>query len=93
MAEAIDPVNGLPSECDYLPTIAKVKGYLEPHWLSWQQTQERIDMGTGEQVVDQVPAQHDQRAMRQVDDVEHAPDQRHAECHEAIQAPEQNSIE
>ena len=43
VAEAIDPVNGLPSECDYLPTIAKVKGYLEPRWLSWQQTQERIE--------------------------------------------------
>lgn len=43
MAEAIDPVNGLPAECDYLPTLAKVKGYLEPRWLSWQQTQERIE--------------------------------------------------
>lgn len=32
IAEALDPVNGLPGECDYLPTIAKVKAYLEPRW-------------------------------------------------------------
>jgi hypothetical protein len=32
IAEAIDPVNGLPGECDYLPTIAKVKAFLEPRW-------------------------------------------------------------
>lgn len=36
MAEAIDPVNGLPGECDYLPTIAKVKAFLEPRWLREQ---------------------------------------------------------
>lgn len=36
IAEAIDPVNGLPGECDYLPTIAKVKGFLEPRWLREQ---------------------------------------------------------
>ena len=37
VAEAVDPVNGLPGECDYLPTIAKVKAFLEPRWLREQQ--------------------------------------------------------
>jgi hypothetical protein len=32
VAEAIDPVDGLPGECDYLPTIAKVKAFLDPRW-------------------------------------------------------------
>jgi hypothetical protein len=36
VAEAIDPVNGLPGECDYLPTIAKVKAFMEPRWLREQ---------------------------------------------------------
>ncbi len=36
IAEAIDPVNGLPGECDYLPTIAKVKAFLEPRWIREQ---------------------------------------------------------
>lgn len=30
VAAAVDPVDGLPGECDYLPTIAKVKTFLEP---------------------------------------------------------------
>lgn len=42
VAEAIDPVNGLPSECDYLPTIAKVKAFLEPRWRNFERTQELI---------------------------------------------------
>ena len=37
IAEALDAVNGLPSECDYLPTIAKVKAFLEPRWQREQQ--------------------------------------------------------
>jgi len=32
IAEAVDPRHGLPSTCDYLPTIAKVKAFLEPRW-------------------------------------------------------------
>ena len=27
VAEAIDPVDGLPGECDFLPTITKVKAF------------------------------------------------------------------
>lgn len=34
--EAVDPVHGLPSICDYLPTIAKVKGFLEPRWQNME---------------------------------------------------------
>lgn len=41
VAQAIDPVHGLPSECDYLPTIAKVKGFLEPRWQDHCRTLER----------------------------------------------------
>ncbi|BEV44786.1 hypothetical protein [Afipia carboxidovorans] len=32
IAEAIDPVHGLPSECEFLPTLAKVKAFLEPRY-------------------------------------------------------------
>ena len=44
VAEAIDPVHGLPSECDYLPTIAKVKGFLEPRWLQFLRMEEFREM-------------------------------------------------
>lgn len=40
VAEAIDPVDGLPGECDYLPTIAKVKAFLEPRYLNFVRLQE-----------------------------------------------------
>lgn len=30
IAEAIDPRHGLPSTCDFFPSIAKVKAFLEP---------------------------------------------------------------
>ena len=40
IAEAIDPVNGLPGECDYLPTIAKVKAFLEPRRRNFERMQE-----------------------------------------------------
>ena len=42
VAEAIDPVHGIPGECDFPPSIAKVKGFLEPRRLAWQETQDRI---------------------------------------------------
>jgi hypothetical protein len=40
IAEAIDPVNGLPGECDYLPTIAKVKAFLEPRRRNFERMQD-----------------------------------------------------
>lgn len=43
VAEAIDPVDGLPGECDYLPTIAKVKAFLEPRWKNFERMQELRD--------------------------------------------------
>jgi len=46
VAEAIDAVNGLPGECDFLPTIAKVKSFLEPRWQEMvrkQDMQERFN--------------------------------------------------
>ena len=36
IAEAIDPRNGLPSTCDFFPSIAKVKGFLEPRWQNME---------------------------------------------------------
>lgn len=40
MEEALDPVNGLPGECDYLPTLAKVKAFLEPRRRNFERMQE-----------------------------------------------------
>lgn len=40
VAEAIDPVDGLPGECDFLPTIAKVKAFLEPRRRNFERMQE-----------------------------------------------------
>lgn len=40
VAEAIDPVDGLPGECDFLPTIAKVKAFLEPRWKNFERMKE-----------------------------------------------------
>lgn len=40
VAEAIDPVDGLPGECDFLPTLAKVKAFLEPRWRNFERMQE-----------------------------------------------------
>ncbi len=41
IAEALDVVNGLPGECDFLPSIAKVKAFLEPRW---QREQHMLEM-------------------------------------------------
>jgi hypothetical protein len=43
VAEAIDPVDGLPGECDYLPTIAKVKAFLEPRRRNFERMKELRD--------------------------------------------------
>jgi hypothetical protein len=40
VAEAIDPVSGLPGECDYLPTIAQVKAFLEPRRRYFERMQD-----------------------------------------------------
>lgn len=41
-AEAIDPVDGLPGMHTFLPSIAEAKKVLEPKFLAWQESQERI---------------------------------------------------
>ncbi len=43
VAAAIDPCDGLPGQCDYLPTIAKVKAFLEPRWRDECRTQELME--------------------------------------------------
>lgn len=43
MAEALDPVNGLPATCEFLPTIAKVKAFLEPRWQDHCRTLDRME--------------------------------------------------
>ena len=40
VAEALDPVHGLPGECDYLPSIAKVRAFLEPRRRNFERMQE-----------------------------------------------------
>ena len=57
------------------------------------QSQERIDAKLAEQEIDGIAAQHDEGAMGEIDDVEHAPDQRHAERHQAIEPAEQDSVD
>lgn len=43
VAAALDPVNGLPSECEFLPTIAKVKAFLEPRYQKLLRDKEMED--------------------------------------------------
>ena len=58
-----------------------------------RQRQERIDASDREQIIDGIAAQHDESAMREIDDVEHAPDQRHAERHQAIETAQQDAVD
>ncbi|MBN8968952.1 MAG: hypothetical protein J0G95_10880 [Rhizobiales bacterium] len=39
VAEAIDPVHGLPSESKFLPTISEVKDFLEPRYAQYLRMQ------------------------------------------------------
>ena len=57
------------------------------------QRQEGIDAQLGEQEIDGIAAQHDEGAMGEIDDVEHAPDQRHAERHQAVEPAEQDPVD
>lgn len=40
VADAIDPVNGLPSLHDYPPTMKQAKAYLEPRWQAEERSRE-----------------------------------------------------
>lgn len=39
---AVDPVHGLPAQCEFLPTLAKVKAFLEPRFREHQAHLERV---------------------------------------------------
>ena len=54
---------------------------------------ERVKMQVGEQEIGRIAAEHDERAMRQIDDIEHAPDQRHAERHDPVQPALQHAVD
>ena len=58
-----------------------------------RQCRERIDPGLRIEVVERVAAQHDERAVRQIDDLEDAPDEAHAEPHQAVEAAEQDPVD
>jgi hypothetical protein len=42
VAAAVDPVQGLPGACEFLPTLAKVKAFLEPRYREHLAHQERV---------------------------------------------------
>ena len=46
-----------------------------------------------EQEIDDIAAQHDEGAMGEIDDVEHAPYQRHAERHQPVEAAQQDAVD
>jgi hypothetical protein len=39
---AVDPVHGLPAQCEFLPSLAKVKAFLEPRFREHQAHLERV---------------------------------------------------
>lgn len=42
VSAAVDPVHGLPAQCEFLPTLAKVKAFLEPRFREHQAHLERV---------------------------------------------------
>lgn len=42
VAAAVDPVHGLPAQSEFLPTLAKVKAFLEPRLREHQAHLERV---------------------------------------------------
>ncbi len=42
IAEAVDPVNGLPGKLKFLPSIAETKEFLEPKYQEWIRQQDMI---------------------------------------------------
>lgn len=55
VAAALDPVNGLPGECDFLPTIAKAKAWLEPRWQELERTRERMERANRKRLPEPAP--------------------------------------
>ena len=58
-----------------------------------EQPDERVDVRLGEQRVGEVSAQDDQDTLGDVDDVEHAEDQRQAHRHEGVDAPDEDAVD
>jgi hypothetical protein len=42
VSAAVDPVHGLPGVCEFLPTLAKVKAFLEPRYREHLAHLERV---------------------------------------------------
>ena len=42
VSAAVDPVHGLPAACEFLPTLAKVKAFLEPRYREHLAHLERV---------------------------------------------------
>ncbi len=57
-----------------------------------RQSEERIDVRGFVEVPRNIGAQHDERAVREVHDVEHPPNQRQAQCHHGIQPAQQDAV-
>ena len=55
VAGAVDPVDGLPGECDFLPTIAKAKAWLEPRWREMELTRERQERANRKRLPEPAP--------------------------------------
>ena len=58
-----------------------------------RQRGERVEPEAREQVIADIGAQHDEGAVRDVDDVEDAPHEREAERHQRVQAAEQHAVD
>jgi hypothetical protein len=65
----------------------------EHHHHRDRQCGEGIDMRADEEEIYAIAAQHDKRAMRQIDNVEDAPDESHAEPHQPIEAAQQHAVQ
>ena len=65
----------------------------EQHDRRDRQCGERVDVRAGEQEIRHVGAQHDERAMRQVDDIEHAPDQGEPQRHQRVEPAQENAAD
>jgi hypothetical protein len=57
-----------------------------------RQRRERIDAAEREEVIHGIAAEHDEGAVGKIDDVEHAPDEGHAEGHQSVEAAEQYPV-
>lgn len=62
VAAAVDPVNGLPSLYDFLPTMKQTKEFLEPRWREMELTRERMERANRKRLAE--PARDPERDKR-----------------------------